>query len=77
MKKTLTYCAPGSGRHEAYWETLKLSLEANKWMSKGPQLCVIALNTPRDKDYSVDTPDSLDSLSTCLSVLRPRDIGGT
>lgn len=30
MKKTLTYCAPGSGRHETYGETLKLSLEANK-----------------------------------------------
>ena len=77
MKKTLTYCAPGSGRHETYGETLKLSPEANKWMSKRPQLSFIALNTPWHKDHSVDTLNSLDSLSACLSFLRPWEMGGT
>ena len=52
MKKALTNCAPGSGRHETY---VKLSLEANKSMSKRPQRSFIALKTPWDKDHSVDS----------------------
>ena len=63
MKKALTNCAPGSGHHETYGVTLKLSPEANKSMSKGPQRSFIALKTPWDKDHSVDSLNSLDSLS--------------
>ena len=74
MKKALTNCAPGSGRHETYGVTLKLSLEANKSMSKGPQWSFIALKTPWDKDHSVD---SLTDSLICLCVLRPWDMGGT
>lgn len=66
MKKALIKCAPGSGLHETYWGTLKLSLEANKSMSNGPHRSCMALKTSWDKDHSVESRRALDSLSASI-----------
>ena len=76
MKKALIKCAPGSGLHETYWGTLKLSLEANKSMSNGPHRSCMALKTSWDKDHSVESRRALD-IFVSFNILRPWDMGGT
>ena len=74
MKKALTNCAPGSGRHETYGLTLKLSLEANKSMSKGPQRSFVADSLGQGPFCRLA---EFSRFLICLGVLRPWDMGGT
>ena len=79
MKKTFTYCAPGSGRLETYWNRdFKVKSRGKQVNVKGaPAIFYRITHYLRQGSFCRLTEFSRFPICLSISVLRPWGMGGT